>query len=392
METTDQLALHPRFSVDFDFPVLFGRDFFGKESARLAGVFSRRGGSVPHRVLVVVEAGVENAHPDLALRIRAFFDAQATVTLVRELVVLPGGERIKNDYRMTMQLVDIMLEHRMCRHSFVVAIGGGALLDAAGFAVALVHRGLRLIRMPTTVLAQNDAGVGVKNAMNLHGGKNTIGTFAPPFAVVNDFSFLGSLPPREWTGGIAEAFKVAIIKDAVFFRELCAMAPRLRARDEVAMERLIIECARLHLEHITTNGDPFEFGEARPLDFGHWAAHKLESMTSYALSHGEAVAIGIALDSWVAVRQGRISKKDWQDIVQGLSESGFRLWHPVMDRRMADGTHELLGGLADFQEHLGGRLNITLPQGLGAKIEVHEMEPRLVAEALDILQSHFAVC
>lgn len=127
-----------------------------------------------------------------------------------------------------------------------------------GFVTALVHRGLRLVRMPTTVLAQNDAGVGVKNGMNEHGVKNFLGTFAPPFAVVNDAAFLETLPDEHWRGGISEAFKVAIIKDRAFFEFLVRSAPRLRAREANAMEALVKRCAVLHLEHIASSGDPFE--------------------------------------------------------------------------------------------------------------------------------------
>jgi 3-dehydroquinate synthase len=236
------------------------------------------------------------------------------------------------------------------------------------------------------VLAQNDAGVGVKNAINLHGGKNTIGTFAPPFAVVNDYDFLDTLPARDWTAGISEAFKVAVIKDAAFFRDLCVLAPRLRARDRAAMEELVRRCALLHLQHIATSGDPFELGAARPLDFGHWSAHKLEGMTGYAVAHGEAVAIGLALDAGYARRMGWLSDAEADALLRGLSESGYTLWHPALNRRLGDGRLEILGGLDDFREHLGGELCVTMPRGIGAKFEVHEMDPALVEASLRDLE------
>lgn len=391
MQKSVQITLDQRFHVDFNYPVVFGRGFFHVENPGMMQVLDRVNPERRHRVLVVLDAGVENAFPALTAEIGQFFAAQPQAEQVCEPLVLPGGERLKNDYRQIMQLIDLMLEHRMCRQSYVIAVGGGAFLDAVGFAVSLVHRGLRLIRMPTTVLGQNDAGIGVKNAMNLHGGKNTIGVFAPPFAVINDFNFLTSLPPREWTGGIAEAFKVSIIKDPTFFRELCAMAPRLKARDMEAMEHLIVECARLHLDHIAHNGDPFEMGSARPLDFGHWAAHKLEAMTNYSLSHGEAVAIGIALDSLIARENGWLNDEELEAIHRGLAESGFQLWHPAMDRELGDGSLEILGGLRDFQEHLGGELCVTMPQGIGAKFEIHEMDDAHVVHAVQSLRARFSL-
>jgi 3-dehydroquinate synthase len=373
-------------TVTFDFPVVFCRGVFAPGAPWLGEVIRRRGERRRHKVLVALEEPVERANPSLVADLTRWFAAEPDLELVREPWRGPGGEAVKNDYRRVMELIDLLLEYRLDRHAFVVAIGGGAFLDAIGFATALVHRGLRLIRLPTTVLGQNDAGVGVKNAINLHGGKNTIGTFAPPFAVVNDFNFLDTLPAREWTAGISEAFKVAMIKDADFFRELCAMAPRLRARDRAAMETLVRRCALLHLEHIRTSGDPFELGAARPLDFGHWAAHKLESMTGYAVAHGEAVAIGLALDATYAAHAGWLDPADAAALRRGLTEAGYRLWHPALRRRLGDGRLEILGGLDDFREHLGGELCVTMPRGLGARFEVHEVAAAGVEAALAELE------
>lgn len=375
--------VHPQLvTVSFDFPVIFCRDVFAPGAPWLRDVLNRRGENRRHKVLVAVEEPVARATPGLLDKISAWFAAEPSAQLVREPWLGPGGEAIKNDYRRVMELVDLQLQYKMDRHACVVAIGGGAFLDAVGFATALVHRGLRLVRLPTTVLAQDDAGVGVKNAINLHGGKNTVGTFAPPFAVINDFNFLDTLPDREWTAGISEAFKVAMIKDAAFFDDLCAMAPRLKRREAAAMEDLVRRCALLHLRHICTNGDPFELGAARPLDFGHWSAHKLEGMTGYAVHHGEAVAIGLALDSGYARRMGWISPAEHERLVRGLTESGFVLWHPALTRRLGDGRLEILGGLDDFREHLGGELNVTMPKGVGAKFEIHEMDSSVIEDTL----------
>jgi 3-dehydroquinate synthase len=189
-----------------------------------------------------------------------------------------GGEAIKNDLPGFVGRLDELVDQRMCRHSVVLAVGGGAVLDAIGLAAALVHRGLRLVRIPTTVLAQNDSGVGVKNAINYRHTKNLLGAFAPPFAVINDLNFLRSLPDAEWTDGIAEAFKVALIKDKANSLPGCAPTPPPCARATKApWPTWCRRCAELHLDHIRTSGDPFEFGQARPLDFGHWSAHRLES-------------------------------------------------------------------------------------------------------------------
>jgi len=375
-----------RFSLSFSYPVIFSDAVFSPENPVLAETINRLDEKRVHRVLAFVDEGLEQARPELMEKIETFFQSQAGhIELVRPPTVVPGGEAIKNDYRMTMQVVDQILEYRLCRHSFVLIIGGGAVLDAVGFAASIVHRGLRVLRLPTTVLSQNDAGVGIKNGMNLHGGKNTIGVFQPPFAVINDFSFLESLTMEHWISGVAEAFKVAVIKDKAFFHFLCENATRFAQRDASAMRRLIQRCAELHLDHIRSSGDPFELGHARPLDFGHWAAHKLEQMTGYRLSHGQAVAIGMAMDAGYAVEKGLLDPSDYQALIEGLEMSGFILWVKELGRRLGDGRFEIFGGLDEFREHLGGELCVTLPDGLGRKIEVHQMDEKILTTLIERL-------
>jgi 3-dehydroquinate synthase len=239
--------------------------------------------------------------------------------------------------------------------------------------------------VPTTVLGQNDAGVGVKNGINFLTGKNSIGTFSPPFAVLNDFEFLLSLPDRDWLCGVSEAFKVAIIRDLEFFDWLCINAARFAARDFDAMQQLVVRCAGIHLEHIRTNGDPFEFGRARPLDFGHWSAHKLELMSDFRISHGDAVASGVLLDSIYAQLQGWISADELARIRAGLAASGFTPWFAEFDKRHRNGQRVIFDGLRDFQEHLGGELTVTFPCGLGARHEVHEIDLAKMESALQEL-------
>jgi 3-dehydroquinate synthase len=255
----------------------------------------------------------------------------------------------------------------------VIAIGGGALLDMAGFAAATSHRGVRLIRLPTTVLAQNDSGVGVKNSLNLFGKKNFIGTFTPPFAVINDFDFLDSLPDRDWCSGVAEAVKVGLIKDASFFEYVESVASALASRDRGVMERVIYRCAELHLQHIA-GSDPFETGSSRPLDFGHWAAHKLEQLTNHRLRHGEAVSVGIALDTTYSHLRGMLSKQEWLRVMNVLMELDLPLYVPELEAGDEFESGSLLSGLSEFREHLGGELTIMLLEGIGRGIEVHEMD------------------
>jgi len=377
---------HQRISVPFDYPVYFTHDLLSADNALLADALDRLGEKRRHRAIAYVDEGLSAAWPDVPDRIKEYFhDRPRRLELVAPPQAVPGGEVAKNGWKIVRDIMTTAGNAHLDRQSFVVAFGGGAVLDMVGFAASLVHRGLRLVRVPTTTIAQNDAGVGVKNGMDEHGQKNFVGTFAPPFAVLNDFAFLKTLADRDWIGGVAEAFKVAIIKDVAFFGLLCRRAGELRARDQAAMEDCVRRCAILHLEHIRTNGDPFEFGSARPLDFGHWIGHKLETLSDYAIGHGQGVAVGIAADSFYAMRKGLLSEADFERIVAGLTAAGLPVWSELLAERAEDGRLRILEGLDEFREHLGGNLNVTLPDGLGRKCEVHQISPEIVEEAVEHL-------
>jgi 3-dehydroquinate synthase len=369
--------------VPFAYDVVFTRDLFAVENRVLAETLPREeGGRIP-RAIAYIDSGVAERWPELGRKIQAWCAAHPSeIVLVTGPEVVPGGEESKNDIELQRRITKDLERYELCRHSYVLCVGGGAVLDAVGFAAALFHRGLRLIRIPTTVLSQSDSGVGVKNAINFDGVKNLIGTFAPPFAVLNDILFLEKLDDRDWTGGLSESFKVAAIKDLSLIEELERLAPRLAARDLDAMERVVIRCAILHLDHIRGGGDPFELGAARPLDFGHWSAHKLESLSAHEVRHGEAVALGVALDLHAASRLGHVTRAERDRVVNAMERCGLVLWHPLLESRTPRGELRILEGLEEFRQHLGGRLTLTLPKGLGRKTEVHELSPDLVEDAV----------
>ncbi len=378
------------FSVPFEFPVIFTRDLLAADNPLLADTVDRLGEGRRHRAMVAIDSGVEAAQPDLQRRIKEYFHAHPDRLELATMTIVPGGEQAKNGWEVVRDVMWTIGSTHLDRQSYVIAIGGGAMLDMVGFAASIVHRGLRLVRVPTTTLAQDDAGVGVKNGMDEHGQKNFVGTFAPPFAVISDFDFLATLGERDWIGGVAEAFKVAIIKDAAFFDFLCENAAALAGRDQDAMEQVIRRCALLHLDHICTSGDPFEFGSARPLDFGHWLGHRLETMSDFTVGHGQAAAVGIAVDSRCAEQLGLISAGELERILAGLAACGLPTWDDLLLRRTPDGTLEVIDGLEQFREHLGGQLTITLPAGIGQKTEVHQLDAGLVADAIDFLRGSSA--
>ena len=344
----------------------------------------------PAKVLVFVDAGLLEVDAGLEQRIEEYFGRHSSVVeLVSAPVVLAGGEACKNEWTLVDKIWQAINFHKICRHSYVIALGGGAFQDLVGFGAATAHRGIRMIRMPTTTLSQGDGGVGVKNGVNYFGKKNWVGTFAVPFAVVNDLNFLHDLPERDRRAGVVEAIKVALIRDAAFFEYIAEHAEELAKLDGEVLEKVIRRSAELHVDHIATGGDPFELGSARPLDFGHWAAHKLEPLSDFAVNHGEAVAIGMAIDLLYAAEIEMLDAETADRILNLMEAIGFTLWSDFLDAQESGGAVTkpvILQGLEEFREHLGGELTITLVPEVGCKIEVHEMDEAAVLAAVSKLR------
>jgi 3-dehydroquinate synthase len=376
------------FSIDYNYPVYFTRDLFDPANPCLYRALTTIEPDKCHRVALFVDEGVTLAAPTLLARIARYAAAHsASMTIAGDIVVVPGGETVKNQHDQVEHMLRDLSLRQIDRQSFAIAIGGGAVLDAVGFAAAIFHRGVRHIRCPTTTLAQDDSGVGVKNAINAFGFKNLLGTFAPPFAVINDSAFLDMLPEREKRGGMAEAVKVALIRDGDFFTWLEQEAEALARFQPNALDTMVRRCARLHMHQIAHGGDPFETGSARPLDYGHWSAHKLEGLTRNALRHGEAVAIGVALDARYSVLAGMLPDGDDLRVLRLLARLGFTLWDDALDLKDEKNRRRVIGGLADFQEHLGGELTITLLAGIGRGVEVHVMDHALIEQSIRWLKA-----
>jgi len=371
--------------VGWQLRVFFTEDVFVPDNLVLKNALAD---TTPRKVLVALEDSLALAQPDLSRQIESYFSAHAgKLQLVCPPILIEGGEHAKNSGRFVAEIHSQIDRHHIDRHSYLIAIGGGALLDVAGFAAATAHRGVRHVRIPTTTLSQADSGVGVKNGINAFGKKNFIGTFVPPHAVINDFNLLATLGPRDKRAGYVEAVKVACIRDKKFFDEIERAAEKLISFEPATMKNLIRHCAELHLDHISTSGDPFETGSARPLDFGHWSAHKLEQLSNFLIPHGEAVAIGIALDVIYSRNIGLLNEKSCERILRLLKQLGFNLFAGELLNADANNQMLVLAGLEEFREHLGGELTVTLLEEIGRGVEVHEMNPHKIVEAVHELQS-----
>ena len=381
---TAETATHwQRFSVPYEFPVVFTEGVFDPQNTALRDALCRLEPRKRHRVAVFVDDGLTGGESQILQEISNYAKHHRDVMeLACPPIAMPGGEKIKSDLHFVESAQQTLFDLHIDRHSFVIAVGGGALLDAIGLVAATTHRGVRHIRIPTTVLAQNDSGVGVKNGVNLQGVKNFVGSFAPPFAVLNDLRFIMTLPDRDKVAGMAEAVKVALIRDGAFFGWIERHMDALATFERSAMAYMIRRCAELHMRQISHGGDPFETGSARPLDYGHWSAHKLESLTRHHLRHGEAVAIGMALDARYSVLAGLLAPGEEERICALLEYLGFQLWHPALAKSSPAGKWVILEGLDEFREHLGGALTITLLAGIGSGVEVHEMDTERVRQAM----------
>ena len=365
------------FSVPFRHRLRFTHDCFGSDWSQVEELFETTEGVA--RLQIWIDEGIATADPGLLSRIQNCVESTRSLELTSPLKTIIGGERIKTSEVAIDDLLCAIHSDQLDRRNYILVVGGGAVLDAVGYAAAIAHRGIRLIRFPTTTLAQADSGVGVKNAVNAFGKKNWKGTFAVPWAVVNDRKLLTPLSDRDFRSGFAEAVKVSLLKSPAAFDSLCQNAERIAARDMTASLQAIRASVLMHIHHIAYGGDPFESTEARPLDFGHWSAHKLESLCQYQLRHGEAVAIGVALDVVYSSLVHQLPQPIVDRTVQVLRDLGLPIYHELLH------DPAIFEGLEEFRQHLGGRLTLTMVQDLGQMLQVHSVNHAMMKKAIDYL-------
>lgn len=373
------------FKINFKYNIFFTKNIFDLNNTLLIKILNKEN-KTKKNIIIFIDKNVSKSHINLETDIKNYIHKHKKyINLTCQPIAITGGEKIKNHYNLVKCSYKLLDQYKICRQSFVISIGGGTLQDLIGYIASTAHRGIKLIRMPTTVLSQDDSGVGVKNGINFLNKKNFIGCFATPFAVINDYTFLNSLKKKEFIEGISEAIKVALIKDKNLFTLIEKNTTNIIDRNTLIMEKIIYSCAKLHAEHISKKGDPFETLSSRPLDFGHWSAHKIESLSKYKISHGESVGIGIVLDCTYSYLIKLLDKNSWKRIINTF----VNLKLPIYTKELSiqqNSKQIIFNGLEEFREHLGGKLTITLIKNIGTQLDIHHINVNIYKKAIKLIK------
>lgn len=273
-------------------------------------------------------------------------------------IVLPDGEAQKC-WETLDRLHGELIAWGADRKTLLIALGGGVIGDLAGFAAATYQRGIDFIQVPTTLLAQVDSSVGGKTAINHALGKNLIGAFHQPLAVISDTDTLKTLPDRELAAGLAEVIKYGIIQDTAFFSWLEGHLDGLLRRDAGELTHAIRRSCEIKAEIVAR--DEREQGVRALLNLGHTFGHAIESLAGYgAWLHGEAVAAGTVLASTLSHRLGRLAAGDLERIRALLRRAGLPVTPPALP------LEGWLAAMGRDKKNEGGRITLILPEGIGA--------------------------
>jgi 3-dehydroquinate synthase len=311
--------------------------------------------------------------------VSALYGARVTRSLKRagfkvRQVLVGDGERYKS-LRTAQSIYTFLIENRVERSDLIIALGGGVVGDLAGFVAGTYLRGLRVVQLPTTLLAQLDSSIGGKTAVNHALGKNLIGVFHQPVLVVADPDTLGSLPPRELQAGLYEALKYGVIRDRRLFERMDRGLARLKGRDRQELSYLIARCCRIKADVVAS--DEREGGLRRILNFGHTVGHALEAITHYRrFFHGEAVGHGMRAASLIAERLDMLDPGEREAIDQAIVRLG----------PLPRANNLALGGIisAMFRDKKAdaGRIVFVLPVEIGRVVIRSDVPPRVISSAL----------
>jgi 3-dehydroquinate synthase len=290
-------------------------------------------------------------------------------------VLVPAGEASKS-WRLLEQTCDALLAAKIERNDLIVALGGGVVGDLAGFAAAIVRRGLDVVQVPTTLLAQVDSSVGGKTGINSRHGKNLVGAFYQPILVIADTALLDTLPPRDFRAGYAEVVKYGVIGDAGFFAWLEANWRDVFAGGPAREHAIATSC---RAKALTVARDERETGERALLNFGHTFGHALEAAAGFSerLLHGEAVAIGMALAFEFSARLGLVTQAEAERVIRHLAAVGLPIRPADMSGDLPD-ADALMTLMAQDKKVRRGKLNFILARGIGQSFVAPDIDPAQV--------------
>jgi len=286
---------------------------------------------------------------------------------------IPDGEKYKS-FQQFEAIVSDMLQHCLGRDCIIIALGGGVVGDLAGFVAACYQRGIPFVQIPTTLLAQVDASVGGKTAINHPLGKNMVGAFHQPSLVMIDLNCLNSLPQREYTAGLAEVIKYGLIMDSSFFQWITEHCDAILAKEMPIVEQMIARCCELKAQIV--NADEKELGLRAILNLGHTFAHAIEAETQYTqYLHGEAVSIGLHAAMRLSKSIGLVSEAQISELQQLLLKMGLPL---TIDSALSKAS--LLNQMRKDKKNVRGKLRFVLNVGIGkARLEVIEDDALIMA-------------
>ena len=343
-----------------------------------AGLLAEAGRHIaPHlarpRVAIVTDAGAARHLPALEAALRSEGIESAALTL-------PPGEATKS-WAGLERTTEWLLAQKVERRDIVLALGGGVIGDLAGFAAAILRRGVRFIQLPTTLLAQVDSSVGGKTGINSPAGKNLVGAFHQPTLVLADIDVLATLTPRDFLAGYGEVVKYGLLGDADFFGWLEQHGPALAQGDTALRTRAVRRSVEMKADIVAR--DETEQGDRALLNLGHTFCHALEAATGYSvrLLHGEGVAIGCALAFETSARLGLCSQEEPSRVRAHLKKMGMKTDLADIPGDLPD-AEALLALMAQDKKVIDGRLRFILARGIGAAFVADDVDPGLVREVL----------
>jgi len=364
------------YGPGLSYPVTMARNIFSRGNHELTDLIGRR------KTLFIIDRGIGKGQLEAVkdyVRWSNAINKEINAVFLR----VPGGETVKMNMKYVRQIIRRARQAGLDRKSVFVIVGGGATLDMGSFAADIFHRGAAHIKIPTTLLSQVDAGISMKNGINSDGRKNLLGTVSAPEAVLVDPTFLYTLRTRVISQGFAEMIKAALMRDGRYFEQIEAYYQELLQRTfSRTMEDLIWRAIEIHLTEI--NNDPFEQKLERPLAFGHVWAHWLENITNNRLSHGEAVGIGMAIDTQISEQRGLINQETRDRVINLIQRVGL----PIYDSAAV--TDDYTDVLEEFRQHLGGKLTVGLLNFIGSRVDVDDITKEEIKAAINFLAQRSA--